>query len=477
MAWAVDLGTGKPLAGLDLGILNETGGSIGSARTGSDGVGETPIPPPSDPYPPVFVTAGKPGDPNFALTASTWSDGIEPHQFGVSQDVYQPHDFLYLYTDRPIYRPGQSVRFRGVLRKVDEARYRHPDVKVVTVTLRDTNGETAGTLQAPVSDFGTIDGEFALADGASLGNYTLETELGSEYFQVAAYRKPEFTVTVTPSASDVGLGDALQAKIQAGYYFGGPVPGASVQWSAWAVTYFPPDLPQPIDWFERADNPFGFGTSETLAQGEGTTGPDGTLSVTIPTKPNAPPPLAVTIEATITDAAGLPVTGRAVVHLHPAAFYVAITPQTYVARTGEQAGLNLKAVDWQGKPLPGKTAALIIDRVTWKQAVGPDGKITWESQAVNVSQSSLTTGADGTAVTQFTPASPGTYHVHVEARATRPGVRPSRASPYGSPGRAPASGDSRRPGGWPSSPTGSPTSPDRRPASWSRRPSPGRCRR
>lgn len=415
LAWAVDLGSGKPVSGLELGIVDENGASIGSARTGTDGVGETPLPPPSDPYPPVYVMAGKPGDPSFALTGTIWSDGIEPYQFGVSQDITQPQELLYLYTDRPIYRPGQSVRFRGVLRKIDEARYRLPDTKAVTVTLRDANGQVAGSFQAPVSDFGTFDGEFALADGASLGNYTLETQFGSEYFQVAAYRKPEFTVTVAPSASDVGLGDPLQAKIQATYYFGGPVGGASVQWSAWAATYFPPDVPQPIDWFERVDHPFGFGSGETLAQGEGTTGPDGTLMVTIPTKPNAPAPLAITIEATITDAAGLPVTGRASAHLHPAAFYIGVTPKTYIARTGEQAGLAVESVDWQGKPLPGKTAALTIDRVTWKQVVDPDGKITWESQSVNVSQSSLTTGANGEAVSQFTPASPGSYHVHVEA--------------------------------------------------------------
>ncbi|GAJ01336.1 unnamed protein product, partial [marine sediment metagenome] len=90
----------------------------------------------------------------FGMSANSWSDGIHPYTFGLAYDIVQPDYEVYLYTDRPIYRPGHSVRFRGALRQTDEARYLLPDIANVEVMLRDSMGEVAFSQTALLSSYG-----------------------------------------------------------------------------------------------------------------------------------------------------------------------------------------------------------------------------------------------------------------------------------------------------------------------------------
>ncbi|NIP75188.1 MAG: hypothetical protein GTN90_03980, partial [Xanthomonadales bacterium] len=73
------------------------------------------------------------------------------------------------------------------------------------------------------------------------------------------------------------------------------------------------------------------------------------------------------IEATVTDLSGLQVTGRAEVNLHPADFYLVLTPERYALRAGETAVVGLQSLDWAGSPVPGQEAQIRIERVTYEQ--------------------------------------------------------------------------------------------------------------
>lgn len=67
------------------------------------------------------VVQGGSGPTGFAVGLSHWSTGIDPWDFGPNGQFYQQNLTAYLYTDRPIYRPGQVVYFKGVLRSEDNA--------------------------------------------------------------------------------------------------------------------------------------------------------------------------------------------------------------------------------------------------------------------------------------------------------------------------------------------------------------------
>ena len=83
---------------------------------------------------------GAPGDENFALALTDWSMGINAWDFGYNYYLKPPHTVIYMYTDRPMYRPGQTVYFRGVVRQAFNGRYELPPVNEVPVTLHDGNG-------------------------------------------------------------------------------------------------------------------------------------------------------------------------------------------------------------------------------------------------------------------------------------------------------------------------------------------------
>jgi len=409
--WAVDLSDGQPLANHSVQLLNQLGGEIGRGVTDSNGVIMLSNPLGDDPYTRFFALSGSAGEDLFGLTANTWADGIQPYFYGLWLDMIQPDHETYLYTDRPIYRPGQTVHFRGVHRQTSEARYLLPDMTSVNVNLQDERNEIVQSQTASLSEFGTFHGEFTLSEGADLGTYSIETDDGSVFFDVAAYRKPEFTVAVEPSASQVASGDPLTATIRAEYFFGGPVAEADVHWVAWFDPFYPPGLLRPINWFDLALGPQMFTSFESSANGDGVTDSDGELLITLPTTLEKGRPARMTIEATITDSSGFPVTGRTTVDLHPATVYLTLSPERYALRAGETAMVNLKSVDWAGDPVPGQEADIRVERLTWRQVVDDEGLITWVSDAALVNQISHPTGEDGSFLFSFVPEKGGTYQV------------------------------------------------------------------
>ena len=121
-----------------------------------------------------------------------------------------------MYTDRPMYRPGQTVYFRGVARQAFNGRYELPQINEVPLILRDANGTQLLSLNAQLSPYGTFNGVYELPEDAAPGYYTFEnSDLDLWFtFQVAEYRKPEIDLTVDFSADEIKLGDQATARGQ-----------------------------------------------------------------------------------------------------------------------------------------------------------------------------------------------------------------------------------------------------------------------
>ena len=415
LVWAVDLSSGEPLDGLPVQLLDETGNAFASGTTDAEGLWTASYERRHGQqlWNTVYAISGSPADEDYGLTGSTWSDGIDPGESGVWVDLSEPEFAASLYTDRPIYRPGQPVHLRGVVRRVQDARYHLPDLADVRLTITNETGETVYDETLPLSEYGTFNAVLSLSRSASLGVYSASTDYGSVYFTVAEYRKPEFSVSVQPSATEVASGDPLTARIEAEYYFGGPVAGAQVDWVAWASPTWPPGLPLAVDWFEggRSGAYYAWPSYDPFAQGTGQTGPDGSLEITLPTEIEGQRPLDLMIEATLTESAGLPVTGSASVTLHPASVYLAVRPERYMVRAGALAVLEVAAVDWAGEAVAGQSADVRVERLTWRQVVAADGTLTWESQATMLNRSTVSTGSEGMVLVSFVPPTPGTYRV------------------------------------------------------------------
>ncbi|MGH2626583.1 MAG: alpha-2-macroglobulin family protein, partial [Anaerolineales bacterium] len=416
MVWAVDLGSGEPVPDRLVRLVDETGAEFASAETDDQGIAQLIFPPLSDPYSRVFALTGAAGEAEFALTGSGWTTGINPYEFQIGYNPAPSDRRAYLYTDRPIYRPGHMVRVRGVLRRIQDGQFVLPDQSTIALNVRDPNGANVFSDEVAVSGFGTFHAEFALGEEAPLGVYGVDAEVDSVWFTVSAYRKPEFTVTVAPSRADVLIGETLTAQIRAEYYFGGPVAGAEISWSAWTDAAAAPGMAGAIDWYGNVAGPPAFDFPPPLGQGSAQTEADGTLTLRIPTSSASRRTQRVTIEATLMDSAGLPVTGRADVLLHPASVYLGLTPERFSLGTGETAVVHLHSTDVRGRTVPGQDAELFVERITWRQVVDERGDLAWEPEAELLNRGPATTEADGTARFSFVPLRPGNYRVRAEAR-------------------------------------------------------------
>ncbi len=183
------------MSNLSLNIVETDGSLSQAAKTGSDGVARLNI------APNLRNTLVVYSENPFGAVSGEWSRGIGPWDFNVSEgESAQPYR-IYVYTDRPIYRPEQSVAFKGVIRAEDDVQYRQVGPGKVDVAVYSTMGEEIYNEQLTLSELGTFDAKLDLASDASLGDYSIAVNFGDAYeqtfFTVAEYRPPEFEVTVS----------------------------------------------------------------------------------------------------------------------------------------------------------------------------------------------------------------------------------------------------------------------------------------
>ncbi|MFN8458857.1 MAG: MG2 domain-containing protein [Anaerolineae bacterium] len=196
----------------------ETGpnADLGQAKTDKAGVGIVKYDPRSDAYEARLAYIGnadKPDD-NFAIVVSNWTDGIDRYSFNnVSVEDYQQPYNGHLYTDRKIYRPGQMVYFKGILRADDDAKYSLPTGSdPINMIITDSQGKEVFNEDFALNEFGTINGSFTLDENAILGYYNIQaTYKENTYlygdFQVAAYRKPKYLVEAVADKPEYANGE------------------------------------------------------------------------------------------------------------------------------------------------------------------------------------------------------------------------------------------------------------------------------
>lgn len=425
IVWACDLNTGAPVPGLILRAYDSDGDALDATITDIDGIATFEG---TDVYDwrGITVASAYP----FALGNSRWTSGISIWDFGYSSGS-SSDERLFLDTDRPIYRPGQQVSFRGVLRDEDDAAYTLPIDKSVHVTIHDSHWELVYEDTLVMDDLGTFSGQFELDDDAAIGSYRVEIDTlrshHNETFDVAAYRAPEFEVIVTPENDQVVSGTSLRTLVQVDYFFGAPVVDQSVEWRVYADDYrFSPshlgrytftDQDDPWNcwscwWMPRP-------TPTPVLEGSGTTDASGHLLIELPAdftrEQTQSGSRTLTLEATTRGADGQVISGRGTALLHAANVYVGLATARSVARAGDLTELDVVTVDWQGERIGSQEVTVRVIRREWENLFEEDdaggGQWTWTVNEFDVVSSSLQTDEDGVGTFSFTPPVGGTYKI------------------------------------------------------------------
>ncbi|WP_375415904.1 alpha-2-macroglobulin [uncultured Hymenobacter sp.] len=136
----------------------------------------------------------------------------------------------FLFTDRAIYRPGQTLYFKGIFTENRRGQARLLPGQPVSVRLTDVNGQTVQTLPFTTSEFGSFHGSLVLPTGLLNGEMSLQTDHGSFSFAVEDYKRPTFLVQLDSVPGRPQLGQPLSVSGQARAYSGQATDGAKVSY-------------------------------------------------------------------------------------------------------------------------------------------------------------------------------------------------------------------------------------------------------
>ena len=322
----------------------------------------------------------------------------------------------YTYTDRPVYRPGDTVHFKTIVRNQTPTGYVIPQDRELTLELRDPRTyEPIWQQTVNLSDMGTAHWDYAIPADANLGFYYLNMKSGERYvegvrFSVQDYKKPEYAVKVTAQTPRVLQGQPIKATIDARYYFGESVANAKVKWVVHTSTYWP------FGRYESDSEDEGYGDesegpgdedmygSQQETEQSGALDGDGKLQITIPTKVSAKKQDVIyRIEARVTDAGKREISGRGFALATYGNFYLTAEPNSYVYTKGSSATISVTAQDYDKKPVA-TTFRAELTNWNWQKRTG----------AV-IATSQGQTGADGKGQVQFTIPDAGEFRVRVSA--------------------------------------------------------------
>ena len=200
-------------------------------------------------------------------------------RFGYYEQSYN-QEHLNLFTDRSIYRPGQTVSVTAIVWK-DLSAIDNEAVsgKKVTFALRDANNKIVAEQQATTDSYGKCATQFTLPANLLNGRFTIRSGGGSCSFSVEEYKRPTFQVEFPEYKESYQAGDTVRVQAKAMTYAGVPVQGAQVKYTVkrrvayWWLRY---------SWYWEGGY-FGRGLQEkVLSEGEATTGDDGTFEVAMP---------------------------------------------------------------------------------------------------------------------------------------------------------------------------------------------------
>jgi hypothetical protein len=423
LVWAIDRRTNNPVAGVTVRIVDAQGEVIANGQTDQTGLYQSEFSTPRENFSTLFAILSSPGNEFFSLAKSDWNEGLSAWDFGYSSSFLPPHTNYYIYTDRPVYRPGQTVEFRLIAREKYNGRYEMPEPSQVEVLIRNYSYEEIGRQTLTLTEFGTAAGRYTLPEASSPGYYEISVEeayyYGGRTFQVAEYRKPEIDLSVSATQPEITAGEQISAEVAANYFFDAPAAGTALEWNVYVRDsrfFLPGYQVGPADLFFART--FGMGESELgawIAGGREDADADGRLAFTTPSTESNRTRI-YTIETTVRDDSGFPVSNRDAVTAHPAQVYFGLKSNTWLGQVDTEMMFDVLAVDWNQQLAGIQDLTVSFGEVTWEQGpVSQTGFPTYEKQVEVLTEGSFQTNAEGKIRLPFTPASPGIYQLEVRS--------------------------------------------------------------
>lgn len=218
----VDAVSGQPVSEAEVTIYTEKGGGYSPQQTyQADKQGTLKL---------DFLTSNK-----YWYNAHTAADNAMPILNLWKNDYYYKEskrkEVLQLFTDRSIYRPGQTVYVSGLAYEMEKDSTRVLADKKYTVSLYDANNNETGKVEVRTNGFGSFSGQFVLPSPCLTGYFSLRAADTSVSFKVEEYKRPTFDVTFEPVKVEYQVGDSIEVVGMAKTFAGAPVQNARVHYN------------------------------------------------------------------------------------------------------------------------------------------------------------------------------------------------------------------------------------------------------
>jgi alpha-2-macroglobulin len=412
--WLVGMDDGRPTNGVDLtvhrGVVAHGGDKVNwsTERVRTDTDGRAQLPRIAERQVWQWVVGVHQGHPIFFPGQSWWFGGAVPERSDLRGMVW---------TDRPLYRPGETVNVQIFARRMD-ARARAiavPAGQTLKIEIRDPRGEMFHERELQLDANGSFDFALPIGSDVALGEFRVQVlepsgsmvTLGN--FAVDEYRLPEFTVSVQlDTERRYVLGDTLHVDVDAAYLFGGPVQGTAEVvvrrepvWTIWKpVCWLPWTEEETPMQRGRILPPVPFGGGEEIlrttlaldAQGRAR------LSIATERRDSEPGDFRYTMEARVTDSSRREESGTGTITVGERELVAFLRSVRHVVAPGDRAEVTLRVQDVMGR------------------GVAHDG--TWElvrvddaNRSTSLRTEPVTTDDNGEATLRFVPEREGHYRV------------------------------------------------------------------
>jgi len=362
----------------------------------------------------TFLQAQGEGNP------PVWNFGVTP-----AWEAERPIAAGTIFSDRQIYRLGETVELKGVARYLSYGELKKEAGAMYDIDLRDPQGASTKLAAVKVSEYGTFNITIPIKKNQPLGHYTVTASskaMGLKYrgtFLVAQFRAPDFKAKVLPEKPRVIAGEDLKAEVKGEYYFGAPMAGSHASWNVtrrrtsyrpdgWENMFF--GIPEWIDREGTAAEP-----SANVASNNVELDREGKAAIKVPVpKGDVTRPMLYSFDVEVKDPSEQTVGAAATATVLPYPVLAGMKMGDWFGEAKKPLSVSVIAVDPDGKAKPGTTMLVKLIKRDWhalRRVIRPGQEAT-ESQMVDTEVSKCeVVSQEKPAACTVTPPSAGYYIV------------------------------------------------------------------
>ena len=370
-------------------------------------------------YEPEFwLTVSK--DEDVAVYSNKWNFGIDPWRFDIAYNwnIRSEEYGCYIFTEKGLYKNGETVNIKGILRKKKRGEWILPDLNRVSLTIRNSRDEVIINDTISINQFGAFFSNVYIPEDAPTGYYSINVNLPNKNytfyhsFRVEAFRPAEFEVKCFAEKDTFIAGEQFKGKVEGRYLFGMPMVNADIEWVLYK-DYYCYSLPKYKGYSFSAG--YDYDIRGVLGSGRGKLNNQGKFSVVTKLQfRDIKTPSIITLEGTVVAPNKQTLSGRQNWLVFPANLLVGMKITKYLYTMNEPVDLRLITIKPSGEKVGNKKIELKFVKAEWKsiKKARLGGRYEWISEyaETEIKKEQVTSRIDSTVI-KFSPDKPGYYYV------------------------------------------------------------------